>query len=117
MGGMSNVLSQHKREMVVALGRLGWSLRRIEQETGVRRETVSGYLKAAGVAVGRPKPASNPSPDPAGCSGVEPPSSGGLGPNPATNPSPDSPTPNPATNPSPDLGAGALRARASPSAS
>ena len=49
--GMSNVLSAEKREQVVALGRLGWSLRRIEQTTGVRRETASGYLKAAGFAV------------------------------------------------------------------
>ena len=56
---MSNVLSDDKKQQVVALGRLGWSLRRIEEATGVRRETVSGYLRAAGVAVrgrgGRPK--------------------------------------------------------------
>ncbi len=37
--GMANVLSVEKREQVIALGRLGWSLRRIEQATGVRRET------------------------------------------------------------------------------
>jgi transposase len=36
------------------LGRLGWPLRRIEQVTGVRRETASSYLKAAGVAVRPP---------------------------------------------------------------
>src|ERR1700751_2492318 len=48
---MSNVLSEDKRQQVVALGRLGWSLRRIEEETGVRRETASSYLKAAGIAV------------------------------------------------------------------
>ena len=48
---MSNVLVETKQQQVIALGRLGWSLRRIEGETGVRRETVSGYLKAAGVAV------------------------------------------------------------------
>ena len=36
---MSNVLSEEKRQQVIALGRLGWPLRRIEQETGVRRET------------------------------------------------------------------------------
>jgi transposase len=48
---MSNVLSDTKREQVIALGRLGWSARRIERETGVRRETASAYLKAAGVAV------------------------------------------------------------------
>jgi transposase len=50
--GMSNVLSEQAKQQVVALGRLGWSLRRIEQETGVRRETASVYLKAAGIAVG-----------------------------------------------------------------
>ena len=60
---MSNVLSEHTRQQVLALGRLGWSLRRIEEATGVR------YLKAAGVPVrgrgGRPrawppKPATTP---------------------------------------------------------
>jgi len=51
---MSNVLSEAKRQQVIALGRLGWPLRRIEQETGVRRETASGYLKAAGVGVRPP---------------------------------------------------------------
>ena len=51
---MSNVLSEEKRQQVIALGRLGWSLRRIEQATGVRRETGSAYLKAAGVAVRAP---------------------------------------------------------------
>src|SRR6266536_1227145 len=51
---MSNVLSEAKRQQVIALGRLGWPLRRIEQETGVRRETASTYLKAAGVSVRPP---------------------------------------------------------------
>ena len=51
---MGNVLSETKRQQVIALGQLGWSLRRIEQETGVRRETAGGYLKAAGIAIGRP---------------------------------------------------------------
>ena len=51
-GGMSNVLSDEKRQQIIALGRLGWPLRRIERATGVRRETVGGYLKAAGIAVG-----------------------------------------------------------------
>jgi transposase len=55
---MSNVLGDDKKHSVLALGRLGWSLRRIEQSTGVRRETASAYLKAAGIAVrgkgGRP---------------------------------------------------------------
>jgi hypothetical protein len=48
---MSNVLSEDKRQQVIALGRLGWSLRRIERETGVRRETAGSYLRAAGICV------------------------------------------------------------------
>src|SRR5262245_53533198 len=48
---MSNVLSDDKKQLVSALGKLGWTLRRIEQATGVRRETASGYLKAAGIGV------------------------------------------------------------------
>ena len=51
---MSNVLNEEKKQQVIALGRLGWSLRRIEQQTGVRRETASAYLKAAGIAVRGP---------------------------------------------------------------
>src|ERR1700680_4530003 len=62
---MSNVLDNDKQQQILALGRLGWSLRRIEQALAVRRETISGYLKAAGVAVkgrgrrrgSKPKPA------------------------------------------------------------
>jgi transposase len=70
---MTNVVGNEKREQILALGRLGWSLRRIEAETGIRRETASAYLKAAGVAVrpsgrwGRPgpaKPAKQTSTDP-----------------------------------------------------
>jgi hypothetical protein len=41
MANVLSVLSEEKREQVVALGRLGWSLRRIEQSTGVRRETAA----------------------------------------------------------------------------
>jgi transposase len=51
---MSHVLSREKREQVIALGRLGWSLRRIEQATGVRRETAGDYLRGAGIAMRRP---------------------------------------------------------------
>jgi hypothetical protein len=65
VAGMSNVLDQTKQQQILALGRLGWSLRRIEQAVSVRRETVSGYLKAAGIPVqgrgrrseSKPKPA------------------------------------------------------------
>ncbi len=51
---MSNVLSEAKKQQVIALGRLGWPLRRIEQETGVRRETAGAYLKVAGIGVRPP---------------------------------------------------------------
>jgi transposase len=62
---MSNVLDDDKQQQILALGRLGWTLRRIEAAVAVRRETVSGYLKAAGIPVGgrgrrsesKPKPA------------------------------------------------------------
>src|SRR5215831_3815962 len=78
MGGLpsidvSNVLSEEKRQQVIALGRLGWPLRRIQQETGIRRETAGVYLKAAGIAIRAPggwgrrapaKPANEVSPDP-----------------------------------------------------
>ena len=50
---MANVLGDEKRHQVLTLGRLGWSLRRIERETGVRRETASAYLRGAGIAVRR----------------------------------------------------------------
>jgi len=56
---MSNVLGDSKQQQVLALGRLGWSLRRIEEATAVRRETASAYLKAAKIPVrergGRPR--------------------------------------------------------------
>src|SRR5208337_697560 len=51
---MANVLSDEKKQQVIALGRLGWTLRRIQQATGVRRETASAYLKAAGIAIRLP---------------------------------------------------------------
>ena len=47
-------MSEEKRQQVIALGRLGWPLRRIEEATGVRRETAGSYLKAAGIAVRPP---------------------------------------------------------------
>src|ERR1035437_5186982 len=51
---MANVLNEEKKQQVLALGRLGWSLRRIQQATRIRRETASAYLKAAGIAVRPP---------------------------------------------------------------
>jgi transposase len=77
---MANVLKSERREQVLALGRLGWSLRRIEKETGIRRETVSGYLQQAGIALrepggwGRrspPKPANEVTTDSAGPKSAE----------------------------------------------
>jgi hypothetical protein len=38
---MSNVLDDTKQQQILALGRLGWSLRSIEQALAVRRETIS----------------------------------------------------------------------------
>jgi transposase len=51
---VSNVLNEEKRQQVIALGRLGWSMRRIEQAAHIRRETVGAYLRAAGIAVRPP---------------------------------------------------------------
>jgi hypothetical protein len=36
---MANLLSDAKRQQVIALGQLGWTLRRIQAATGVQRET------------------------------------------------------------------------------
>jgi len=52
---VSNVLNEEQNQQIIALGRLGWSLRRIERETNVRRETVSAYLKEAGIALRPPR--------------------------------------------------------------
>lgn len=63
---MGNVLKEEKQKQILALGRLGWTLRQIEEATGIRRETVSRYLRAAGVPVGRPgRQPTEPHPKPA----------------------------------------------------
>ncbi|MBK6696075.1 MAG: IS21 family transposase [Myxococcales bacterium] len=94
---MGNVLSDDKKQQVLALGRLGWSLRRIETATGIRRETSSRYLREAGIAVrpargwGHSKPAKEPIPEsdaesgPAGSAALEL-----TGPKPAKEAIPDS---------------------------
>jgi len=46
---VSNVLSEKEKQQVIALGWLGWSLRQIERETGIRRETIAAYPEQAGV--------------------------------------------------------------------
>ena len=47
-------MNEQTKQQVIALGRLGWSLRRIQKTTGVRRETAAAYLREAGVAVRPP---------------------------------------------------------------
>ena len=72
---MGNVLRAEKQEQVRGLGRLGWSLRRIQRETGVDRASVRRYLTEAEIEVREPrrrrppsalgaKPASQVFPDP-----------------------------------------------------
>jgi transposase len=62
---MANILSDAKKQQVIALGQLGWTLRRIEAATGVRRETAGAYLKAAGVTVRPPGRWGHPPANPA----------------------------------------------------
>ena len=70
---MSNVLSEEKKQQVIALGRLGWSLRKIQKATGVHRTTAADYLRAAGINLRPPgawgkappaKPTNEVTPDP-----------------------------------------------------
>ena len=61
---MANYLKMPKKAQVLALLALGWSYRRIEAETGVRRETVSEYDAARQVNAAKTFPGSDPSPPP-----------------------------------------------------
>ena len=61
---MPNYLKMPKKTQVLALLELGWSYRRIEAETGVRRETVSGYDVARQANAAKTFPGSDPSPPP-----------------------------------------------------
>lgn len=47
-------MNEQTKQQVIALGRLGWSLRRIQKATQVCRETAAAYLREAGVAVRPP---------------------------------------------------------------
>lgn len=50
---MGNYLQMAKRQQVLALLDLGWSFRRIETETGVRRETITRYHAALAAKAAR----------------------------------------------------------------
>jgi hypothetical protein len=54
---MSNVLGDEKKQQVIALGKLGWSLRRIEEATAVRMGNSERLSKTAGVVVCLPRSA------------------------------------------------------------
>src|SRR5688572_11276958 len=59
---MPNYLKMPKKSQVLALLELGWSYRRIEAETGVRRETVSRYERMRRANAAKTFPGSDPSP-------------------------------------------------------
>src|SRR2546428_432640 len=69
---MANILGDGKKQQVIALGQLGWTLRRIEAATGVRRETAGAYLKAAGLAVRPPGRWGHPPANPAKAVSTDP---------------------------------------------
>jgi len=68
---MANYLKMAKRQQVLALLELGWTYRRIEAETGVRRETVSRYDRARRSNAAKVFPGSS-APDPPPEGGVSP---------------------------------------------
>jgi len=57
---MANYLKMPKKSQVLALLELGWSYRRIERETGVRRETVSAYDEIRRANAAKTFPGSDP---------------------------------------------------------
>ena len=59
---MPNYLTMPKKSQVLALLELGWSYRRIEAETGIRRETVSRYDAARQGNAAKTFPGSQASP-------------------------------------------------------
>jgi transposase len=60
---MANYLTMPKKQHVLALLALGWSYRRIQAETGVRRETVSGYDRQRQANPAKTFPGSETGPD------------------------------------------------------
>src|SRR5258708_13600741 len=74
---MTNYLKMPKKSQVLALLELRWSYRRIEAETGVRRETVSRYDRMRQAKAAKTFPGSEASPptdsaDPEGADGSKP---------------------------------------------
>jgi len=67
-----------KRQQVIALLALGWSFRRIQRETGVRRETVSRYSRPADSNAAKVFPGEGGPEAPA--EGAEPPEAAALAP-------------------------------------
>src|SRR3954451_22101475 len=70
---MGNYLKMSDKRRVLALLELGWAYRRIERETGVRRETIARYdprrqSKAANVSTGLDVSADDRGPKPANLS-------------------------------------------------
>lgn len=70
---MPNYLKMLKKQQILALLELDWSYRRIEAETGVRRETISRYDRQRRGNAAKTFPGSDPSPP-----GESPDSSGGA---------------------------------------
>ncbi|HQO77164.1 MAG TPA: hypothetical protein PLG17_01490 [Thermodesulfobacteriota bacterium] len=44
---MSNYLKMAKQNLILALKTLGWSMRHIQWEIGVRREAISEYVRCS----------------------------------------------------------------------
>src|SRR3954454_9736802 len=68
---MPNYLKMPQKQQILALLALGWSYRRIEAETGVRRETVGRYDRQRQANEAKPFPGSEASPS-AASEGTEP---------------------------------------------
>jgi hypothetical protein len=53
---MATILSDEKKQQALARGQLGWSPRKIEAATGIRRETAGKYLRpASSIAIRAPR--------------------------------------------------------------
>src|SRR5215203_3612293 len=57
---MPNYLKMPQKQQILALLALGWSYRRIEAETGVRRETVGRYDRQRQANAAKTFPGSHP---------------------------------------------------------